>query len=160
MTPELLQRLRVATGTIVARYGRPTKPPVAAVINANDTLTVSESAPLVIEQGQVRIVLSQLTVGQDLHNLIDDSACEVRALAADALAWCTAVEAGQTAALNHNSSVLRYDASAGMISIGVGPGYVGDASGQMDYGEAIYGPVAITPTALAALVAAIRGMVQ
>src|SRR5665213_303837 len=156
MTPALLQRLRVATGAIAGRYGKPIKAPIAASVNTNDTLTVSESPPLVIERGQIKIMLSQLTVGSNWHGRTDPADCEVDALAADALAWCTAVAAGQTAALNHNSGVLLYQ--AGQLSIGVGPGYDGDGSGNLYYGVAVYGPVVITPTALASLTAAIRSM--
>lgn len=154
----MLQRLRTATDTIAARYGRPIKAPVVVGVNANDSFSVQPSPPMVFEQGQVRILLSQVVVGQNLHNLSDDSGCEVHALAADALAWCTAVDAGTTAALNHNSSVILYE--GGNISIGVGPAFQGDASGNTYYGAAVYGPVPITPAALASLVAAIRSMVQ
>ena len=158
MTPELLQRLRVATDAIAARYGRPLKAPVVAAVNANDSFTVAPSPPLIIERGQVRITLQQVSAGQNLHGLTDPADAEVMALAADALAWCTAVEAGTTAALNHNSGVLLYE--AGQISVGVGPAYQGSASGSPYYGVAVYGPVPITTAALAELVAAIRSIVQ
>jgi len=158
VTPALLQRLRVATDTIAARYGRPIKAPVVVGVNANDSFSVQPSPPMIFEQGQVALILQQVTAGLNLHNLTDSASCEVHALAADALAWCTAVEAGTTAALHHNSSVILYE--AGNISIGVGPAFQGSASGNPYYGVAVYGPVPITPAALASLVAAIRSMVQ
>jgi len=158
VTPALLARLQAATTTIAARYGTPLKPVVVAAVTANDSFHVGPSAPLVIEHGQVKIVLAQVTVGANLHGLTNPADAEVDALAADALAWCTAVEAGTTAALNHNSGVLLYE--SGNISIGVGPGYVGDGSGNLYYGTCVYGPVPITPAALASLVAAIRSIVQ
>ena len=158
MTPALLQRLRVATDTIAARYGRPIKAPVVAALNANDSFSVAPSPPQIFEQGQVRITLQQVAVGQNLHGLTNPADACVMALAADALAWCSAVEAGKTAAIHHNSGVLVYD--AGQLMIGVGPAYEGNPAHSPYYSVTVYGPVPITPAALASLVAAIRSMVQ
>lgn len=161
MTPELLQRLRVATDTVVARWGRPIKAPAVVALNPNDSFSVTESPPLIFEQGQVKIILQQVTAGIGLHGLTNPADVEVHALAADALAWALAVEAGTTAPLWHNSGVLLYEkvAAGHQLSIGVGPGYVGDGSGNLFYGGCVYGPIIVTESALAALLAGIRSIV-
>jgi hypothetical protein len=157
MTPALLARLQAATATIEARYGKPVKPPSAAQINANDTFIVSASAPLILEQGDVKLVLSQVAVGAGLHGIADPADIEVRMIAADAIAFCDAVAAGGDAVCHHNSAVIKV--ASDILTVGVGPGYVGDGSGNLDYGVVVYGPVALTPTARVNLVAAIRAII-
>lgn len=161
MDADLIRRLTVALDTIAARCGKPIKAPIVAALNSNDSFAVQPSPPLIFEQGQVKLILQQVAIGANLHGLTDPADCEVHALASDALAWCTAVETGQTAALWHNSGVLLYEkvAAGHQLSIGVGPGYQGDASGQLFYGTCVYGPVIVAAQAIASLVAGIRSIV-
>lgn len=157
MTPELLERMRRATDTIVARWGRPVKTPVSVPVNANDTFTLSEGRPLIIHQGDIWMTLSQATEGVGIVNGITPADCLVYMERADALAFCDALDANAgPVAIHYNSCVLRV--ADGKLAIGVGPGYVGDASGNLDYGGTIYGPVPLSADARAALSRAIRAL--
>lgn len=151
MTPELLERLRVATSTIVARYGKPLRPTVVVALDANNSFSVAPAAPLVFEQGQLQVTLLQTgpnaltwspTFNAQLSGMTD---------------WVEGVAARKDSTLVHNSDVLlyRYVNSQHTLSIGVGPAYVG-APGYPFYSQTVFGPIVVTDAVLATLIAAMQ----